>query len=47
MYGSKMIIEYCLKALIKVCHQSPKRGEIESASRSLVDFDVLNNNLIK
>jgi hypothetical protein len=42
----KMLIEYSLKALIKVYHQSPKR-EIESASRPLVDFDVLNNNLIK
>jgi hypothetical protein len=46
MYGSKMLIEYYLKALIKVCHQSPKR-EIENASRPLVDFGVLNDNLIK
>jgi hypothetical protein len=26
MYGSKTLIEYSLKALIIVCHQSPKRG---------------------
>jgi hypothetical protein len=44
MCGSKMLIEYSLKALINVCHQSPKGGEIESASRHLVDFDVLNDN---
>jgi hypothetical protein len=29
MYGSKMLIEYSLKALIKVCHQSPKRGRLK------------------
>jgi hypothetical protein len=27
MYGSKMLIEYSLKALIKVYHQSSKRGD--------------------
>jgi hypothetical protein len=42
-----MLIEYSLKALIKFCHQSPKRGRIESASMPLVDFGVLNDNLIK
>jgi hypothetical protein len=47
MYGSKMLIEYFWKVLIKVCHQSPKRGEIESASRPPVNFGVLNDNLIK
>jgi hypothetical protein len=47
MYGSKMLVEYALKALIKVCHQSRKKGEIENASRPLVDFGVLNGNLIK
>jgi hypothetical protein len=47
MYGSKLLIEYSLKALIKVCHQSQKNGEIESASRPLVNFGVLNDNLIK
>jgi hypothetical protein len=24
-----MLIEYYLKALIKVCHQSPKRGRLK------------------
>jgi hypothetical protein len=24
-----MLIEYSLKALIKVCHQSPKRGRLK------------------
>jgi hypothetical protein len=43
----KILIEYSLKALNKVCHQSPKRGEIESASRPLVDFGELNDKLIK
>jgi hypothetical protein len=47
MYGSKPLIEYSLKALIKVCHQSQKKREIESASRPLVNFGVLNDNLIK
>jgi hypothetical protein len=42
-----MLIEYYLKALIKICHQSPKKGEIENASKPLVDFGVLNDNLIK
>jgi hypothetical protein len=40
MYGSKILIEYYLKALIKVCHQSPNMGEIERASKPLVDFGV-------
>jgi hypothetical protein len=47
MYGSKMLIEYSLKALIKICHQSLKRGKIKSAFRLLVDFNVLNDNMIK
>jgi hypothetical protein len=47
MYGSKMLIEYSFKSLIKVCHQLPKRGEIESTSRPLINFGVLNDNLIK
>jgi hypothetical protein len=38
MYGSNMLIEYSLNALITVCHQSTKKGENESASRPLVDF---------
>jgi hypothetical protein len=29
MYGSKMLIEYSLKVLIKVCHQSSKRGRLK------------------
>jgi hypothetical protein len=41
MYGSKMLIEYYLKALVKVCHQSAKRGRLK------VHPGVLNDNLIK
>jgi hypothetical protein len=29
MYESKMLIEYFLKALIKVCHQSLKRERLK------------------
>jgi hypothetical protein len=42
-----MLIEYFLKVLINVCYQSPTRGGIKSVSRLLVDFGVLNDNLIK
>jgi hypothetical protein len=45
MYLSKMLIEYSLKALIKVCHQSPKRERLKV--HLVVDFGVLNDNLIK
>jgi hypothetical protein len=27
MYGSKILIKYSLKALIKIYHQSPKKGD--------------------
>jgi hypothetical protein len=29
MYGLKMLIEYSLKGLIKVCHQSLKRERLK------------------
>jgi hypothetical protein len=47
MYGSKMLIEYSLKAFNQDLSSITKKGEIESASRPLVDFGVLNDNLIK
>jgi hypothetical protein len=47
MYGSKMLIEYFFESFNQDLSSITKTGKIESASRPLVNFGVLNANLIK
>jgi hypothetical protein len=46
MYGPKIIIEYLFLSFNQNLSSITKRGKIESASRPIVDFGVLNDNLI-
>jgi hypothetical protein len=47
MYGSKNAYSIFFETFNQGLSSITKKGEIESASRPLEDFGVLNNNLIK
>jgi hypothetical protein len=47
MYGSKNACRIFFESFNQDLLSITKNGEIKSASRSLVDFSVLNDNLIK